>query len=72
MPSNFLCACALRRCQSQQSLGSPRERRFIRDPGRSTMGSIALHQQDVTPDQADEIHRLYDELLSSSKELLRQ
>jgi hypothetical protein len=45
------------------------------------MGSIAsptqdelrgLHQQDVTPDQADEVDRLYDELLSSSKKVLRQ
>jgi hypothetical protein len=32
----------------------------------------ALHQQDVTPDQALEIDRLYDQLLSSSEEILRQ
>ena len=28
---------------------------------------IALHQQDVTPDQAGEIDRLYDQLLASSE-----
>jgi Spy/CpxP family protein refolding chaperone len=28
---------------------------------------IALHQQDVTPDQAREIDRLYDQLLASSE-----
>ena len=32
----------------------------------------ALHQQDVTPDQAREIDRLYDQLLSSSEKILRQ
>ena len=32
----------------------------------------ALHQQDVTSDQAHEIDRLYDELLSSSEKILRQ
>jgi hypothetical protein len=32
----------------------------------------ALHQQDVTPDQAHEIDRLYDQLLSSSEKILRQ
>jgi hypothetical protein len=32
----------------------------------------ALHRQDVTPDQAREIDRLYDQLLSSSEKILRQ
>jgi|SRR5208337_2507139 len=32
----------------------------------------ALHQQDVTPDQAREIDRLYDQLLSDSEKILRQ
>ena len=32
----------------------------------------ALHQQDVPPDQAHEIDRLYDQLLSSSEKILRQ
>ena len=32
----------------------------------------ALHQQDVTPDQAHEIDRLYDQLLSSSEKNIRQ
>ena len=32
----------------------------------------ALHQRDVTPDQAHEIDRLYDQLLSSSEKILRQ
>jgi len=32
----------------------------------------ALNQQDVTPDQAHEIDRLYDQLLSSSEKILRQ
>ena len=35
-------------------------------------GLRALHQQDVTPDQAHEIDRLYDQLLSSSEKILRQ
>ena len=32
----------------------------------------ALHQQDVTSDQANEIDRLYDELLSTTKQILGQ
>jgi hypothetical protein len=32
----------------------------------------ALRQRDVTPDQAHEIDRLYDPLLSSSEKILRQ
>jgi hypothetical protein len=32
----------------------------------------ALHQQDVTPAQADEIDRLYDQLLSSSDRVPRR
>jgi hypothetical protein len=32
----------------------------------------ASHRQDVTPDQAHEIDRLYDQLLSSSEKILRQ
>ena len=32
----------------------------------------ALHQQDVTPDQVQEIDRLYDQLLLSSEKILRQ
>ena len=35
-------------------------------------GLRALHQQDVTPDQAHEIDRLYDQLLSSSEKILSQ
>jgi hypothetical protein len=31
-----------------------------------------LHRQDVTPDQAREIDRLYDRLLSRSEKVLRQ
>ena len=38
-----------------------------------TQGELrALHQQDVTPDQAHEIDRLYDQLLSSSEKNIRQ
>ena len=32
----------------------------------------ALHKQDVTSDQANEIDRLYDELLSTTKQILGQ
>ena len=32
----------------------------------------ALHQQDVTPDQAHEVDRLYVQLLSSSEKNIRQ
>jgi hypothetical protein len=32
----------------------------------------ALHHQDVTPDEAREIDRLYDQLLSNSEKILRQ
>jgi hypothetical protein len=32
----------------------------------------ALHQRDVTPDEARELDRLYDQLLSSSETILRQ
>lgn len=32
----------------------------------------ALHHRDVTPEQAREIDRLYDRLLSSSEKILRQ
>jgi hypothetical protein len=32
----------------------------------------ALHQQDVTTDQAREVDRLYDQLLSNSEKILRQ
>jgi len=32
----------------------------------------ALHQQDVTPDEAHEIDRLYDQLLSSNDPVLRR
>jgi hypothetical protein len=35
-------------------------------------GLRALHQQDVTPDQAREIDRLYDQLLSSGEKILKQ
>ena len=35
-------------------------------------GLRALHQQDVTSDQAHEIDRLYDQLLSSSEKILSQ
>jgi hypothetical protein len=32
----------------------------------------AQHQQDVTPDQAGDIDRLYDQLLSNSEKILKQ
>ena len=32
----------------------------------------ALHHRDVTPEQAREVDRLYDQLLSSSEKILRQ
>ena len=32
----------------------------------------ALHYQDVTPDEAHEIDRLYDQLLSGNEKVLRQ
>jgi hypothetical protein len=32
----------------------------------------ALHHQDVTPDEAREIDRLYDQLLSGNEKVLRQ
>jgi Spy/CpxP family protein refolding chaperone len=32
----------------------------------------AQHQQDVTPDQADDIDRLYDQLQSNSEKILKQ
>jgi Spy/CpxP family protein refolding chaperone len=43
---------------------------FNRQPTQDELRG--LHQQDVTPDQAQEIDRLYDQLLSSSKKVLRQ
>jgi hypothetical protein len=35
-------------------------------------GFLASYQQDVTPDHAHEIDRLYDLLLSSSEKILNQ
>jgi Spy/CpxP family protein refolding chaperone len=32
----------------------------------------AQHRQDVTPDQANDIDRLYDQLLSNSEKILKQ
>jgi Spy/CpxP family protein refolding chaperone len=32
----------------------------------------AQHQQDVTPDQAGDVDRLYDQLLSNSEKILKQ
>jgi hypothetical protein len=43
---------------------------FNHQPTQDQLG--ALHQQDVTPDQANEIDRLYDQLLSSSEKILRR
>jgi hypothetical protein len=43
---------------------------FNHQPTQHELG--ALHQQDVPSDQADEIDRLYDQLLSSSEKILRQ
>jgi hypothetical protein len=43
---------------------------FNHQPTQDELG--ALHQQDVPPDQADEIDRLYDLLLSSNEKILRQ
>lgn len=43
---------------------------FNHQPTQDKLG--ALHQQDVPPDQAHEIDRLYDQLLSSSEKILRQ
>jgi hypothetical protein len=43
---------------------------FNHQPTQDELG--ALHQQDVPPDQAQEIDRLYDQLLSSSEKILRQ
>jgi hypothetical protein len=43
---------------------------FNHQPTEDELG--ALHQQDVTPDQAHEIDRLYDQLLSSSEKILRR
>jgi hypothetical protein len=77
MPSNFVCACALVAALSIPAelgvaKGAPLHQRpwpirngFNRQSTQDELS--ALHQQDVTPDQADEIDRLYDELLASSK-----
>jgi hypothetical protein len=43
---------------------------FNHQPTQDGLG--ALHQQDVPPDQAHDIDRLYDQLLSSSEKILRQ
>jgi Spy/CpxP family protein refolding chaperone len=43
---------------------------FDHQPSRDELR--ALHQHDVTPDQAQEIDRLYDQLLSSSDRILRK
>jgi hypothetical protein len=37
-----------------------------------TQDELRASHQDVTPDQAHEIDRLYDQLLSSSEKILRQ
>ena len=80
MPSNFLCACALFAALSIPAelgvaKGAPLHQRpwpihngFNRQPTQDELRE--LHQQDVTPDQADKVDRLYDELLSSSKKIL--
>jgi hypothetical protein len=43
---------------------------FNHQPTQDELG--ASHQQDVTPDQAHEIDRLYDQLLSSTEKILRR
>jgi hypothetical protein len=43
---------------------------FDRQPTRDELR--ALHQHDVTPDQAHEVDRLYDQLLSSSDSVQRR
>jgi hypothetical protein len=43
---------------------------FDRQPTRDELR--ALHQHDVTPDQAHEVDRLYDQLLSSSDTVQRR
>jgi len=82
MPSKFLCACVLVAALSiPAELGVakgatlhqrpwPIRNGFNRQPTQDELR--ALHQQDVTRDQADEVDRLYDELLSSCKKDLRQ
>jgi hypothetical protein len=43
---------------------------FNHQPTQNELG--ALHRQDVTPDQANKIDQLYDQLLSSSEKILRE
>ena len=82
MSSKVVCACALvAALLSPAELGGakgapaihqgpwPIHNGFNRQPTQDELK--ALHQQDVTPDQAHEIDRLYDQLLSSGRKVLR-
>jgi hypothetical protein len=83
MSSKVVCACALvAALLSPAELGGakgalaihrepwPIHNGFNRQPTQDELK--ALHQQDVTTDQAHEINRLYDELLSTNKQILGQ
>jgi hypothetical protein len=83
MSSKVVCACALATAlsipaQLGVAYGSPADPQalwpihngFNHQP---TEGELkGLHWQDVTPDQAHEIDRLYDELTSTTKRILEQ
>ena len=63
-------------------MGAPKKQAALQDRSRCITGGEqvesdgtarhcrALHEQDVTPGQADEIDQLYDQLLSAEKTIL--
>jgi hypothetical protein len=81
MPSKVVCACALAAALSiPPQLGIARDRPrpyaspwpiyngFNHQPTENELR--ALHEQDVTPAQADEIDKLYDQLMSADGKIL--
>ena len=81
MPSKVVCACALAAALSiPPQLGIARDgprphaspwpiyNGFDHQPTENELR--ALHEQDVTPAQADEIDKLYDQLMSADRKIL--
>jgi hypothetical protein len=83
MSSKVVCVCALGAALSIPAELGLAEGAPVDHPGpwpihdglnrQPTQDELrALHQQDVTSDQAHEIDRLYDELLSTTNQILGQ
>jgi hypothetical protein len=81
MPSKLVCVCALAVALAiPPNLGIARDgprphvppwpiyNGFDHQPTENELR--ALHEQDVTPAQADEIDKLYDQLMSADKKIL--